>query len=45
MTINGKIKDDKLQCSINREAAKIWAISDKIAKQKYPTGEEIMSSI
>ena len=27
MTIDGKIRDEKLQYDINREAAKMWALS------------------
>ena len=44
MTIDDKIRDKKLQCDINREAAKISAISSgKIDKYEYHTGEEILS--
>ena len=32
MTINDKIKDGKLQCDLNREAAKISLSSGKIDK-------------
>ena len=43
MTIDDKIKDEKLQYDINREAAKISALSSgKIDKYEYPTGEEIL---
>ena len=36
MTINGQIKDEKLQCNINREAAKISALSSgKLHKYEY----------
>ena len=43
MTIDDKIKDEKLQCHINRKAAKISALSSgKIDKYKYLTGEEIL---
>ena len=43
MTINDKIRDDKLQHDINREAAKISTLSSgKVDKYKYPTGEEIV---
>ena len=43
MTINNKIRDEKLQYGIKREAAKIWALSSrKIDKYEYLTGEEIL---
>ena len=43
MTIDDKIKDEKLQYDIKREAAKMSAISSgKIGKYDYLTGEEIM---
>ena len=43
MTINGNIRDEKLQYDINREAAKILALSSaKIDKYEYLTGEEIL---
>ena len=42
MTIDDKIKDDKLQYIINRETAKISALSSgNIDKYEYLTGEEI----
>ena len=45
MTIDEQIRDEKLQYDINREAAKISALSsDKINKYEYLTGEEILSS-
>ena len=45
MTIENKIKDEKLQHDINREAAKISALSSgKIDKYEYLTGEEILPS-
>ena len=45
MTINDQIKDEKLQYDINREAAKISALSSgKRHKYEYLTGEEILSS-
>ena len=45
MTIEDKIRDEKLQYDINREAAKISALSsDKTNKYKYLTGKEILSS-
>ena len=43
MTIDDKIKDEKLQYEITREAAKVSALSSgKIDKYKYLTGEEIL---
>ena len=45
MKINGKIRDEKFQYDINREAANISALSSgKIDKYEYLTGEEILSS-
>ena len=45
MTIEDQIKDEKLQYGINREAAKILALSSgKIDKYEYLTGEEILPS-
>ena len=45
MTIEDQIRDEKLQYDINREAAKISALSSgKIDKYEYLTGEEILSS-
>ena len=45
MTIDEKIRDEKLQHDINREAAKISALSsNKIHKHEYLTGEEILPS-
>ena len=45
MTIDDKIRDKKLQYDINREAAKISALSsDKIHKYEYLTGEDILPS-
>ena len=42
MTINDKIRDEKLQYGVNREAAKLSALSlGKIDKYEYLTGEEI----
>ena len=44
MTIDDKIRDEKLQYDINREAAKISTLSSrKIDKSEYLTGEEILS--
>ena len=41
MTIDDQIRDEKLQYDINREAAKILALSSgKIDKYEYLTGEE-----
>ena len=40
MTIDDKIRDEKVQYNINREAAKISALSsDKIDKYEFVTGE------
>ena len=45
MAINDQIRDEKLQYDINREAAKISALSSgKIHKYKYLTGEDILPS-
>ena len=45
MTIDDKMRDEKLQNDINREAAKISAsLSGKIDKYEYLTGEEILPS-
>ena len=45
MTINDKIRDEKLQYYINRETAEILALSSgKIDKYKYFTSEEIFLS-
>ena len=45
MTIEDQIKDEKLQYDINREAAKISALSSgKIDKYEYLSGEEILPS-
>ena len=42
--IDDKISDEKLQYNINREAAKVSALSSgKIDKYEYLTGEEIVS--
>ena len=44
MTIDDKIKDEKLQHDVRREAAKISTLSSgKIDKYEYLTGEEILS--
>ena len=43
MTIEDQIRDEKLQYDINREAAKVSALSSgKIYKYEYLTGEEIL---
>ena len=43
MAIDDKIRDEKLQYDINREAAKISALSPrKFEKYEYLTGEEIL---
>ena len=43
MTIEDKIKNEKLKFGINRETAKISALSSgKIDKYEYLTGEEIL---
>ena len=45
MTINDQIKDEKLQYDINREAAKISALSSgKLHKYEHLTGEDILPS-
>ena len=45
MTIEDQIRDEKLQYDINRDAAKILALSSgKIDKYEYLTGEEILPS-
>ena len=45
MTIEDQIRDEKLQYNINREAAKISALSSgKIDKYQHLTGEEILPS-
>ena len=45
MTINDQIRDEKLQYDINREAAKISALSSgEIRKYEYLTDEDILPS-
>ena len=45
MTIDDQIRDENLQYDINREAAKISALSSrKIHKYEYLTGEDILPS-
>ena len=43
MTIDDKVRDEKLLCDINREATKISALSSgKIDKYEYLSGQEIL---
>ena len=45
MTVSDKIRDDKLQYDINREATRISALSSgRIHKYEYFTGEDILPS-
>ena len=45
MTIEHKVRDKKMQYDINREAAKLSALSSgKIYKNEYLTGKEILPS-
>ena len=45
MTIDDKIRDEKLKYDINREVAKILGLpSGKIVQYEYLTGEETLSS-
>ena len=45
MTINDQIRDEKLQYDINREGAKISALSSgEIRKYEFLTGEDILPS-
>ena len=45
MAINDKIRDEKLQHDINREATKVSALSSgKVYKYEYLIGEEILLS-
>ena len=45
MTIDDEIRHEKLQYDINKEVAKISALSSgKIDKYEYLTGEEIIPS-
>ena len=45
MTINDQIRDEKLQHDINREAAKISALSTRnFCKYEYLTGEDTLPS-
>ena len=46
MTIDDNIRDEKIKCGINREAAKISPLSSgKIDKKEYLAGEEIYCQI
>ena len=45
MITDDKIRDEKLQYDINREAAKLSALSsEKVDKYEYLTGKEILPS-
>ena len=45
MTTDDKIRDEKLQYDVNREAAKVSTLSSsKIDKYEYITSEEILPS-
>ena len=45
MTIDDQIRDEKLQYDINKEEAKISALSSvKLHKYEYLTGEDILPS-
>ena len=44
MGIGDKIRDEKLQYGINREAEISALSSSKIDKYEYPAGEEILPS-
>ena len=45
MTISNQIRDEKLRHDINREAAKLSALSwGKIHKYEYLTGEDLLPS-
>ena len=43
MTIDDKIRNENLEYNINRGAAKAALLSGKIDKQRYLTGEEILT--
>ena len=46
MTPDDKVMDEKLQCDINRETAKILVLSSgKIDKYEHAAGEEILPLI
>ena len=43
MKIDDQIRDEKIECDINREAAKILALSSgKIDKYEFFTGKQIL---
>ena len=43
MTIDDKIRDEKLKCNINRETAKASQLSSgQIDKYEYLTGKEVL---
>ena len=45
MTIEDKIRDEKIQYDVNREAARTPALSSsKVDKYEYLTGQEILHS-
>ena len=45
MTIEDKIRDEKLQYDVNREATRTPALSSsKVDKYEYLTGQEILHS-
>ena len=45
MTIDDKIRDERPQYNINREATNLWALSSgKIDEYKYLTDEKILLS-
>ena len=45
MTIDDRIRNEKLQYDINKESAKISALSSgKLHKYEYVTGEDILPS-
>ena len=41
MTIDDQIKNEKIQYDINGDGAKISAVSGKVKKNEYLTGEKI----
>ena len=46
MKIDDKFRDEKIECNINREAAKILALSSgKIDKYEFFTGKQILPNI
>ena len=45
MTLKNNIRDEKMQCNENREAAKLWPLlCGKIDNDEYLTCEEILQS-